>query len=372
MNYLLFIGIVQALFFSLLIITNKRKNYSDFFVLFWFLLVAIHLTYYHFVFQNGAPKNQYFLIAGFFLPLIYGPVNFFYINSLLKPSKTKKLHIVLHLIPYLFLTSLFIIIKLQYQESILIANGQISISREFLPYLKKIGYLLAFQGVLYVGYNYYLIVKYQKKLVERVSNIRSINLQWIKIYIIGSVIVFFIIFSIHSFADDLLKATGFYASQVTMIVLIVQVTYFGFYAVKQTSLFSEKKDYDQFTTKYQKSGLSRKEASRIATLLEQFMKEQKPFLNPDLTIRSLSSDLKISQNHLSQTINEIFHQNFYTYTNSYRVAYVKELINNKEYDKMSLLGIAFEAGFNSKSSFNAVFKKLTRLTPNEYKKSIQE
>lgn len=371
MNYLLFLGILQSLFFFLLIITNKRKALSDFFVCSWFLLIALHLLYYYSVFHNDFSGTSFYLVSGFFLPLIYGPINFFYIKSLLEPIGTKPIKILIHLIPYIFFILIFFALNISDKYDYIIENGRIIGLTTFSTLFKNVGYCLAIQGAAYVFYNYYLITKHQSKLLERTSNMERINLQWIKVYIIGNVLGFLVIFFVSYFSDSLFTNTSIFSTQIVMITLIVQVTYFGFYAIKQTNLFSNKDDYNLLKQKYAKSGLAKKDSYKIKTLLEEFIDTQKPYLNPELTIGKLANDLNVSQNHLSQTINEHFKQNFFTYINFHRVNYVKELIKKGESKNMSLLGLAFESGFSSKSSFNSVFKKITTQTPNEYKKSLQ-
>ena len=99
------------------------------------------------------------------------------------------------------------------------------------------------------------------------------------------------------------------------------------------------------------------------------MEKEKPYLNADLSLPLLATKLQIPPHILSRLINEKFKLNFFDFINSYRVEEVKTKLNSSKFDSLSLLGIALESGFNSKSAFNRVFKKFTGLTPSEYKKS---
>ena len=105
-------------------------------------------------------------------------------------------------------------------------------------------------------------------------------------------------------------------------------------------------------------------------VIDEYMKQQKPFLNGKLTIRQLADGLDISVNHISQAINENLHMNFFDYVNAFRVEEVKRRIKDPKYAHLSILGIALDCGFNSKSSFNHIFKKVTGSTPSQYKQSI--
>ena len=100
------------------------------------------------------------------------------------------------------------------------------------------------------------------------------------------------------------------------------------------------------------------------------MNGEKPFLNPDLNLQMLAEKLDISSGYLSQIINRNEDKNFFDFINTYRVNTFKEMIGKDEYNHLSILGIAFEAGFKSKSTFNLSFKKITGTTPSAFKKTL--
>jgi AraC-like DNA-binding protein len=80
--------------------------------------------------------------------------------------------------------------------------------------------------------------------------------------------------------------------------------------------------------------------------------------------------LKVSSNHLSQVINSIEGRSFFDFINYYRIEAVKDIMTLKEQEHLTILGIAYECGFNSKAAFHRAFKKFTGLTPTEYKRTI--
>ena len=100
------------------------------------------------------------------------------------------------------------------------------------------------------------------------------------------------------------------------------------------------------------------------------MDEDKPYLNPDLTLSELAKQLGISSNLLSQVINTCFGRNFNDFVNGYRVEAIKEKLQAGEQKTKSFLGIAFDCGFNSKATFNRTFKKFTQLSPSEFSRKI--
>lgn len=104
----------------------------------------------------------------------------------------------------------------------------------------------------------------------------------------------------------------------------------------------------------------------MKTLLHQAMKEKKMFTDPHLTLNDLSECIKIKPHVLSKVINDCFNQNFRDFVNGYRIEEFIQLANKDENKRFTFLALAFEVGFNSKSTFNVAFKKIMNVTPREY------
>ena len=121
--------------------------------------------------------------------------------------------------------------------------------------------------------------------------------------------------------------------------------------------------------KYEKSTLTAEREERYRNRLLQYMKDEKPFRDGELTVQKLADQLSIPSYYLSQTINGRMGQTFSDFINSYRVEEAKERLLDPSFEHLSILGIAIDVGFNSKSSFNAVFKKHTDMTPSEFRKT---
>jgi AraC-like DNA-binding protein len=134
-------------------------------------------------------------------------------------------------------------------------------------------------------------------------------------------------------------------------------------AVKRIILPSEG---DEVSKKYKKSGLSPEQSNKIVTRLNKVIEQQKLFLNPQLSLSDLAEAIDVTTNVLSQALNEKLEKNFYEYINSFRLDYFIELFNNPKYKQYTMLSIAYESGFNSKSTFNAFFKKTLGKSPREY------
>lgn len=101
--------------------------------------------------------------------------------------------------------------------------------------------------------------------------------------------------------------------------------------------------------------------------IENYMDEERPYLNPDLNLSKLADSLQLKNYQITQALNRVRKQTFSQYINTYRVEEAQKLLGSSEYDHFTLLAIGYEAGFNSKASFNRVFKAISGLSPSAYK-----
>ena len=108
---------------------------------------------------------------------------------------------------------------------------------------------------------------------------------------------------------------------------------------------------------------------QVATGIKALMDEQKVYKNPHLALRELSNDLNMPSYIVTKALNEVLGVNFYDLVNRYRVEEAKQLLTNPMYDRFTILRVASDAGFNSKTTFNSVFRKFTGVTPSYYRTS---
>ena len=124
-------------------------------------------------------------------------------------------------------------------------------------------------------------------------------------------------------------------------------------------------------TKAKKVLLNDKLSRTYIARLSDHIREQRPYLDPDLSLRSLAAQIDIHPNELSWLLNERMGKNFSEFVNHYRVEAFKQLAQSPENAQLTLSGLAYESGFNSKTVFNTYFKKQTGLTPKQYLKELQ-
>ena len=133
---------------------------------------------------------------------------------------------------------------------------------------------------------------------------------------------------------------------------------------------SEKKTASSADDKYRTNKVSPEECKRLYRLLEQEMKRNKSYRNPNLKVADLAVAIGTSSHSLSYLFNQYLEKNYYDYINEYRVEEFKSLILKDEYAKYTLTAMAEYCGFSSRASFFRTFKKLAGITPNEYIKQV--
>ena len=231
--------------------------------------------------------------------------------------------------------------------------------------------LILVQVILYTTLAYFKITKHQKKILSFASDTNEIDLRWLK-YIIFSIFLLSIVITLYNVFFNSLTLNAFINLFLLIIIFIV-----SYNSVKQKEIFpideTQRKEIIQINEEEHSGEMKRKivpdsEVESLKLKLSELMKLQKPYLDSELNLIKLSELINMTPHHLSYVINTGFNENFFSFINTYRVEKAKELLVKKEMNKLSMLGIAFESGFNSKTSFNTTFKKITGQTPSDFKK----
>jgi AraC-like DNA-binding protein len=202
-----------------------------------------------------------------------------------------------------------------------------------------------------------------------VSNSEKIRLSWLKFMLIGSFVIFFSLITVvlnqYFRWEEKMPAGLIY---LYIILLLIFITSTLFKSLKQPEIFSGiGTDEAKTAPKYAASSLTKEDSMMIKDKIELFMETNKPFRDPDLSLRGLAKELNLNERDLSQVINNNIGLRFFDYVNKYRIQDATSLIENPPDPKMTILEIMYDVGFNSKSSFNTAFLKFTGITPSEYK-----
>ncbi|MGF1924735.1 MAG: helix-turn-helix domain-containing protein, partial [Bacteroidia bacterium] len=167
------------------------------------------------------------------------------------------------------------------------------------------------------------------------------------------------------------------------LAVVLYVVFIGYYGIKQVGIFTNQlpaavslatetaaANMPLETLKYERSLLNDHQLEAIHQELQRLMIEKKLYLTPELTLTMVSQELDLHPNTLSQVINTLEQKNFFDYINTLRVQEFKAKVVQPENHKYTLLSLAYECGFNSKTSFNRNFKNSTGKSPTEYLREI--
>ena len=214
-----------------------------------------------------------------------------------------------------------------------------------------------------------LIRKYHQKLKDLTSNTNKFSLKWLITLIFTEIIMYLFVISVR-----LIDITVVYDSINYYPVLdgidFILVLILGIMAYRQgiinypTQLMDETEKKTTVSSKpvnYPDTG--------VVEMLESYLDIHKPYLEPELTIGQLAKTLNIPVNTLSRTINSYYQKTFFDLINEYRINEVTERLKEPSNQKYTILYLAYECGFNSKTTFYRVFKKLKGKTPSEYFRS---
>ncbi|WP_291870408.1 AraC family transcriptional regulator [Maribacter sp.] len=134
-------------------------------------------------------------------------------------------------------------------------------------------------------------------------------------------------------------------------------------------LYKEKSNKEDSSKKYKNSSLKKQDRELYMNRVLEYMEQEKPYLDFDLTQAELAKNLEINTHHLSEVLTLSFEQNFYNFINIYRIDNAQKMLKNPEFKNYKIEAIAYDSGFKSKASFNRVFKNTIGKTPSEFRKS---
>lgn len=358
------LGAAQALLLAFVLVTVRRGNRTANRLLAGIAaIVAIGVTatvlstaHYFWIYPHLSRLNHPFDFLG-------APFLFLYVKSLISRNPRLGRKALLHFVPavlcLLWLTPYYL---QSGGTKVANMNGAGDVQWYYLRSVLVLG-----QFLIYFALIIWTLVKYAKRVRGQVSpaekaavfQVRFLVISFLSLWVLG----------ILRYLIDLRYPS--YMPQ-TNLILPVAVT-FIIYAMTYLSLRrpegvmgTEERAPEK---KYEKSTLTPERSERYLRRLQQAMEPDKAYTDGDLTIQKLAAKLSIPVQHLSQVVNEQLNQNILDFINTHRVEEAKRRLLDPASKHLSVLAIAEDVGFNSKSAFNAVFKKHTKTTPSEFRKA---
>jgi len=243
----------------------------------------------------------------------------------------------------------------------------------------------------YFGLSYSTVHRHQRHIKDVFSNLEKVKLDWLRNLLLAFGVIW--VTALLRFLSAHGKV-GYENKFLVPIFLCLTIFLIGWYALRQPEIFSDRwdklireNDLKSMTListeknhqeqparfkqqpKYEYSSLSERDIARHKDDLINYLEQEKPYTDPDLKLQNLAEHLGIPSYQLSQIINTVLQQNFYDLINSFRITEAKQRLIDPENQHITIIAIANDVGFNSKSTFNTAFKKYTKMTPSQFKKS---
>jgi len=371
-------GIALALFLVILVLQKKEKIQADKLLISWLLIMALHFAYFYINFHRFFDNHIIIQTLGSSLPVFHAPLIYLYVRSLAKRTVSLQ-HIVIFLSPViLYLLGYFYLFESGYFK----AEGFIKLIMPETPvWVFALGPLMIFLNIIYIIALVKVLHTQQRYLKSNFSYENKITLKWVQYWVVSFIISAFLISFAIVFSDlgKISNTLAFIITSISMLIQLLIIAQFGlqqttafinhnYYKVMEQTFIKEIDSTNVTITKYAKSGLQPIQGQELINKLSVLMDNKKPYLNENLTLPQLANLLDIPAYQLSQAINEGLQLNFFDFVNQYRIKLVQKLLKDPAFDQYTILGIALDAGFNSKSTFNKAFKKYTGTTPSAYRK----
>jgi AraC-like DNA-binding protein len=371
--FLLLFGGLQGLLLSVFFIRKKIYHAAYIYLVLYLGVMLLQITLK--VMSKLWLMNNWPMLysLSYYLPLLYGPLLFLFVkHSLLNtPFRSKEL---CHFLPFGFL--LLIAFTGVYSNLPLVIDVIF-----FNPHARML--LLVASICSYHFFAFRLWTRQRKKQGQDFSEAVVSQINWLKQFIAVSALV------------GLMVTAALYLLYINypnghqyrygFVALTFCIYWFSYTALTRPSAFTVIKGHerDQAETilpipqlkvyhpaaKYSNSSLTEEQVKTICENLGKIMEKEKLYLQPNLTIAQLAEEMNCTRHHLSQVLNDQLNKSYYDYINQLRIEAAKNLLVDPQHQQYKIASIAYEAGFNSLSTFNEVFKKFTGVTPSDYRKT---
>ncbi|WP_205663328.1 helix-turn-helix domain-containing protein [Alteromonas facilis] len=357
---------------ALLDVSKRPKERPNVYLQGLLLLLLVHLLGELFIFSGAYVYAPALAGAQFPFRVLLGPALYFYAHATMSPDKgiDKRLWmlalsgpvlVVLAMIPFMFMVSP--------EEKLALADPA---TKD--PALWKIALFTCFSAttIFIVFTTVYLFLAFKlhrahvEQLQERFSEIEQRSFGWFRMILViwGAVWLMYAI----EFSLNALGLVWGGSGKLLPFLESIALAIFIQKALSQKILKPSEKGLPRVSAT-RTVLLSKERMQQIASKLEHAMTHDQLFLNDNLSLNKLSESIAETENHISETLSQFLNTNFFQYVNRFRIEEAKKALQDS--DKL-VATIAYDVGFNSKSTFNTAFKKLVGHSPTAYRNSLSK
>ena len=288
---------------------------------------------------------------------------YLYVISLLYPDRKLAIKHKLLFAPFVF----FLIVTTVYKMMIFYNPSSTGLLEEYTGFANAHEFFSVIYSLVLVGFSYKTILKYESSDQTFNHEIIKRQLLWLKI----TLILLFIVIVVYAYlmVRVILYPNIFISFYALWIGNSFMIYWLGHIGIYKYGIHKERENIRTFAVaNHFEKPISKKKNENIHKL-QKLLFDEKRFLDNQMSLETAASELDVSKGHLSRTINSELGMSFNDYINSFRVDEAKSYLMHPDFSNYTLEAIGLEAGFNSKSTFYATFKKSTGLTPLQFKNS---
>lgn len=348
------IGFSQSLYAGIMFLLKKNARLPDRVLAVWLFFISVHMLL--------SLLNTRFSITAFpFLPFIYGPLLYIYVSTLISEKPRLRYYYSSLIVPVI---AFFVVSLIYRREPVL--DLDVFLENDSLQALRFSYAILLI--ISFLGYSVLTFIKLHRHRM-RIRDLYSytsqkITLGWAMFVSISFFVLYAAVFII-GFTRVLIRDFPLDPVLMGNIVLVFHAFAFSIFGFQQDRIYPGSPQ--SASKKYSRSGLRKEEVDALGKRLVQVVEEKKMYLDPELSILDVSNALHVPRHYVTQALNEKIGKNFYHFINTYRVAAAKQKLIDPKNDRFTVLAVGYDAGFNSKSSFNTLFKKYAGMTPTEFR-----
>lgn len=315
---------------------KKDKNRSDFWFGILLLMLAVRVGKSVFYYFNP-DLAQGFIRTGLYACILIGPALYFYLSSLAYPQKKLRFW------PVHFGVLILISVWVGYRFPETHDPVIFGVRWMRIIYLTWLVYILA---------SCWTIASSFRRVFKKDEKFTALDF-WLLGIFIGNFLIWLAYYLV-GYISYIVGALSFSFIFYVLVALI-------YFRRNQSGVFDK-------SLKYANKKIDLDDIEAITKGLKVLMEQEKIYIQPDLKLSDLASRIKVSTHTLSQFLNEHLGKSFPSYVNEFRIEEAKNLIQSDH--RIKLEAVAYDSGFNSKSTFNAAFKKVTGLTPSKFKEQL--
>jgi AraC-like DNA-binding protein len=386
LHVVVLLGAIQGVFLAGVLATKRSNRTANRLLAATMLAFSIYLASSAYHAAGYVQVVPHFFGAGWPMPFLFGPLVYLYAVAAADRSRRLTRRDVLHFVPFVAAVVAGLPVYLQSGAGKIAFYAQLQAGTTplFMAIADPLKYV---SGVTYTAATIVFLRRHRDRVKQSYSSLEQVNLRWLLWLGAAGAGIWMLAVAIRvlPFAGLVRDVHGDDYVSLAVAVLVYGIGYMG---LRQPEIFryetagcpvpapprvaeadAPPPGPEADAPRYERSGLTGREAERLKDALTAVMDEERPWQDSGLTLADLAARLSTSPHKLSEVLNSQLHQTFYDFVNGYRVREVQRRIAAGEARRVTILSLALDAGFASKSTFNLVFRKHTNQTPSEYRQA---